>query len=127
MTLNNMKNARLLVPAILLFAMLFINNSGIGQVKILPTKLKVTVIDGTGNFVEGATVTLFLTKDDYINNQNATSSANTDAKGKVIFKKLEPRKYYLDVRKAQQNNDGRGSETDKLKEGRVNKVNVVIE
>ncbi len=95
--------------------------------QILPTKLSVTVIDGTGNFVEGATVTLFATEDDYINSKNALQTAVSGKKGKTVFKKLEPITYYLDVRKGDQSNDGRGSQTGQLREGRVNKVNVVIE
>ena len=122
-----MKNIRFIIPAILLLSFLFISCKATGPLQILPTKLKVTVIDGNGNFVEGADVTLFLSKEDYINSQNPSTSAKTDSKGKVVFKKLEPRKYYLDVRKGEKNNDGRGSETDNLQEGRVNKVNIVIE
>ena len=95
--------------------------------KFLPTKLKITVINGEGNEVKNATVRLFLTEDDYINDKKSILSEKTNEKGQVIFKKLDPRSYYIDARKGNLNNDGRGSKTDKLKEGRVNRVNVVIE
>jgi len=105
----------------------FFTSESKAQLSFLPTKLKVTVIDGTGNFVENAMVTLYLTKDDYINSENPLTSELTDEKGVVKFKGLEPRVYFLDARKADANNDGRGSQTDKLNEGKTNKVNIVIE
>lgn len=95
--------------------------------KFLPTKLKVTVINGEGNVMKNATVRLFLSEDDYINDKKSILSEKTNDKGQVVFKKLNPRSYYIDARKGDLNNDGRGAKTDKLKEGRVNRVNVVIE
>ena len=120
---------QLKTPGVILFCLLAVItfSSFKSQQQLLPTKLRVVVIDGTGNFVESAQVTLFSNEEDYINNTNPLVSMETDEKGKAVFKKLDAVAYYLDVRKGEQNNDGRGSKTDKLREGRTNKVNVVIE
>lgn len=95
--------------------------------QFLPTKLKITVINGNGNIVKNATVRLFLSEEDYLDDKKSVLSEKTNDKGQVIFKKLDPRSYYIDARKGDLNNDGRGAKTDKLREGRVNKVNVVVE
>lgn len=95
--------------------------------QFLPTKLKITVIDGEGNIVKNATVRLYLSEDDYIDDKKSILSEKSNDKGQVVFKKLDPRSYYIDARKGDINNDGRGAKTDKLREGRVNRVNVVIE
>ncbi len=116
-----------LLPLSAFLMLLTLSFVGSASAQILPTKLKISVIDGNGNFVEGAQVTLYLTEDDYINSTNPFKAEKTDAKGKVVFKKLEPRIYFIDARTESQNNDGRGSKTDNLQEGKVNKVNVVIE
>ena len=121
-----MKKA-LIIPIIATLVFLLFTPKTHSQVSFLPTKLKITVIDGTGNFVENSTVTLYLSKDDYINSENPLTSKLTDEKGRVKFKDMEPRIYFLDVRKGDKSNDGRGSQTDKLNEGKTNKVNVVIE
>ncbi len=94
---------------------------------LLPTNLEITVIDGLGNYVEGATVSIFTSKDDYLGSGEPVMLATTDEKGKVKFKKLEPIIYYIDARKGDMNNDGEGVATEALQEGRTNKVNVVIE
>ena len=93
----------------------------------LPTKLKVTVIDELGNVVEGATVKLYETEEDYRADENAAfGPAISDAKGLVKFKALKPMAYYIYVEKGDQRNDGAGVLTAVLEEGKVNKVNVVI-
>ncbi len=95
--------------------------------EIFPTKLRVTVIDGLGNEVEGAMVTLYLTEEDYRSSENAIDSGVTDKKGRVTFKDLEPVSYYLDARTGEMNNDGKGAKTAELLEGKINTVNTVIE
>ena len=93
----------------------------------LPTNLKITVIDGLGNFVEGATVKIFNSEDDYMNGKNPVAEMRSGKKGAVKFKKLKPIAYYIDARTEDKNNDGEGVATEVLLEGRTNKVNVVIE
>ena len=116
----------LLIELIILAAIMLSPLASHGQ-KFLPTKLKVMVVNGNGNVVKNATVRLFLSEEDYLDDKKSVLSEKTDEKGQVVFKKLKPRSYYVDARKGDLNNDGRGAKTDKLKEGRTNKVNVVIE
>lgn len=100
---------------------------GVADGGLLPTSLKITVIDNLGNVVVGATVTLYASKDDYLSETNPLfSSEYTDKKGQVVFKKLKPRPYYIHAIKGEKSNNGEGVRTDKLKEGRINKVNTVI-
>ncbi|MGB3467050.1 MAG: carboxypeptidase regulatory-like domain-containing protein [Cyclobacteriaceae bacterium] len=98
------------------------------QTRFLPTSLRITVIDNLGNFVENAEVTIYTSEEDYRNGTNPVSEKQmTDDKGRVKFKDLEPKSYFIDARKGDQNNDGEGVKTAVLKEGRMNKVNTVIE
>ena len=94
----------------------------------LPTSMRITVIDYVGNIVEGAAVQLFLTEKDYRSETNQVGETQyTDKKGKVTIKNLEARVYFLYVTKDDMNNVGGGVRTDTLVEGKVNKLNVVIE
>ena len=96
-------------------------------VGLLPTNLKITIIDELGNVVEGATVKLYETEEDYRADENASfGPALTNEKGIVKFKELKPISYYIYVEKGDQRNDGAGVLTGELEEGKVNKVNVVI-
>ena len=113
-----------LIPVLLL--VMIIGSSF--QPRILPTTLKITVIDNLGNVVKGAEVTIYTSEEDYRGNVNpAQEKQFTDSKGRVTFKKLEPVSYFIDARKGDKNNDGEGVQTGKLQEGKVNKVNTVIE
>ena len=125
--MNNPKYKYLLVIELIILAAIVLSPTKANGQKFLPTKLKVTVIDGNGNIVEDATVRIFLSEEDYIDDKKSVLSEKTNEKGQVIFKKMDPRSYYIDARKGKQNNDGRGAKTDKLREGPINKVNVVIE
>ena len=92
------------------------------------TSLRVAVLDNLGNMIEGATVTLYATQDDYRNETNpAQEPAVTNEKGVVKFKKIEAAKYFIYVTKGDLNNIGNGVETDPLEEGKVNKITIVIE
>ncbi|MFH6985966.1 carboxypeptidase-like regulatory domain-containing protein [Marinoscillum sp. 108] len=97
------------------------------QPELLPTKLRITVIDGLGNPAEGATVTIYLNEDDYRNSENPVAKAISDNKGRVTFKDLKPVPYFIDARKGDMNNDFEGVRTAALEEGKLNKVNTVIE
>ncbi len=95
---------------------------------VLPTKLQITVIDHLGNVVEGATVELYASEDDYRNETNIIQEAQlTDKKGRATFSQLEEKVYWLHVFKDDMNNDGAGVQTDTLVPKKVNKVNVIIE
>jgi len=95
--------------------------------QLLNTKLQVTVRNDLGTVVEGATVTLFKTMEDYENETNPVKTEVTDDKGRVLFYELAPRAYFMLVRKDDLSNIGRGIQTSKLEEKKKNMVNVVIE
>ncbi|WP_258104126.1 carboxypeptidase-like regulatory domain-containing protein [Marinoscillum sp. MHG1-6] len=97
------------------------------QNPFLPTKLKITVLDRLGNVVPEATVTLYKDESSYRANADTVQSMMTDEKGVALFKNLEPVSYFIDARKGDENNDGEGVQTASLQEGRVNKVNTIIE
>ena len=114
---------------IALLTVLLIGASSFESVEnqLLPTKLRVTVIDGLGNFVEDASVSIYETEEDYRASKNPVASIKTDNKGRVTFKDLKTISYFIDARKGDMNNDGEGVKTAALSEGRINKVNTVIE
>ncbi len=95
--------------------------------QLLPTKLRVTVIDELGNIAEGAEVTIYKTEEDYRASENPVMKETTDKKGRVTFKDVEPISYFIDARMGDKNNDGKGAVTAPLLEGKLNKVNTVIE
>ncbi|MEP5610760.1 MAG: carboxypeptidase regulatory-like domain-containing protein [Cyclobacteriaceae bacterium] len=97
------------------------------EAQILPTKLTVTVIDGLGNFVEGAEVKLYKTEADYRGSTNPAASGVSDKKGRVKFKEVQSVVYFLEVIKDDMNNNGEGVQTGPLAAKKTNKVNVVIE
>ena len=97
------------------------------EAQLLPTKLRVTVIDGLGNFVPGAMVAIYDNEKDYLASENPVASMKTDSKGRVTFKELETRSYFIEAKKGDMTNDGEGVQTGVLSEGRINKVNTVIE
>jgi len=104
----------------------FANKGEVNQ--LFPTVLKVTVLDDIGNPVQGATVTLYNNETDYYNRDNpAYESMETDEKGEVKFKKIDTKRYLIDVEKGDMNNEGGGIETQHLEKGKVNQIRVIIE
>lgn len=97
------------------------------EAQLLPTKLRVTVIDGLGNFVEGASVALYDNEKDYLASKNPIAILKTDKKGRVLFKDLKVISYFIEAKNGDQTNDGEGVQTAVLSEGKVNRVNTVIE
>ncbi|MEO1099231.1 MAG: carboxypeptidase regulatory-like domain-containing protein [Bacteroidota bacterium] len=96
--------------------------------QVFKTSIKITVIDELGNIVEGAAVQLYGTEEDYRNEINpVTDKGITDKKGQIKFKELESKVYFVNVWKDDKNNIGAGVQTAKLEEGKLNKVNIVIE
>ncbi len=96
--------------------------------QVLKTSLRITVLNDLGNIQENASVQLFKTEEDYRNDTNPVGPAQkTDRKGRVTFKKLAAREYYINAKKGDATNVGRGVKTEKLEEGKVNKLNTVIE
>ena len=95
--------------------------------QVLPTALRVTVLDNLGNVVENAKVTLFGNSGDYENGENAVAGPSfSDSKGRVTFKGLEPKAYYVEVKKGEMSNYGEAEKTNVLAKGKTNKVNIII-
>ncbi len=95
--------------------------------QLIKTTLNLTVRDEVGNTVEGATVQLFETEEDYVAEKNVAVEGVTDAKGVLKLKDLKAMSYYVIVRKDDKDNSGGGERTGKLEEKRINKVTVVIQ
>ncbi len=112
-----------LLPAFFAFCFL-IAASGFQLIK---TTLNLTVRDEVGNTVEGATVQLFETEDDYNAEKNVDDEATNDAKGIIKIKDMKAMYYIVIVRKDDKDNSGGGERTGKLEEKRINKVTVVIQ
>ena len=92
------------------------------------TSLRITVLNELGNQEEGVTVQLYKTQEDYEDETNPVGEpALTDKKGRVTFKDLEPIVYFVSAVKGKMNNHGAGIATGTLEEGKINKVNLIIE
>ena len=102
--------------------------SGFHANQLLNTSLKINIRNELGNIEEGVAVQLFGSEEDYKNETDpVTEVAYTDSKGNVKFKELGSRVYYIIAKKGDKNNFGAGVATDKLIEGKLNKVTVIIE
>jgi len=95
--------------------------------QIVKTTLHITVRDELGNIVDGATVQLFETEDDYLKEENIVAEGTADNKGIVKFKELKPIAYYVIVRHDDKDNSGGGERTAELEAKRINKVTIVIQ
>ena len=114
---------------ITLIAAFVVSSASIAEVdaQLLPTKLRITVIDGLGNYVEGATVSIYESEKDYLASENAVATLSTDKKGRVTFKDLKPMAYFVEAKFEDKNNNAAGVKTGELAEGKINKVNTVID
>lgn len=98
------------------------------EAQLLPTGMRITVLNRMGNVVENAKVTVFSNRGDYENGENAVAGpAFTDKKGRVTFKNLEAKKYYVQVTKGDESNYGEAEQTGVLIKGKINKFNIIIE
>jgi hypothetical protein len=95
--------------------------------QLIKTTLHITVRDDLGNIVEGATVQLFETEDDYQKEVNMAAEGVTDKYGIVKFKDLKAISYFVIVRKDDKDNSGGGERTAQLEAKRINKVTIVIQ
>ncbi len=95
--------------------------------QIIKTTLHLTVRDEVGNTVDGATVQLFETEEDYNAEKNVAVEGVTDAKGILKLKDLKAMSYFIIVRKDDKDNSGGGERTGKLEQKRINKVTIVIQ
>lgn len=97
------------------------------QFQIIKTSMNVTIRDELGNTVDGATVTLYETEEDYKAEKNSVGEQTTDDKGLARFKDLKAISYFVLAKKGDKNNFGGGEQTGKLEAKRINKVTIVIE
>ena len=95
--------------------------------QLIKTTLHITVRDELGNIVEGSSVQLFETEDDYLKEENVATEGTTDKNGIVKFKDLKPIAYYVIVRHEDKDNSGGGERTAELEPKRINKVTIVIQ
>lgn len=109
------------------FSLLAILTVALTGFQLIKTTLNITVRNDLGNTVEGATVRLFETEDDYAKEENAVAEGATDEKGVVKFKDLKDIAYFVLVEKGDLNNFGGGEQTGKLEAKRINKVTIVIQ
>lgn len=95
--------------------------------QIFPTRLRITVLNRLGNEQDSVAVTLYANKEDYEASENSVAGPlYTDNKGRVTFDDLEPKMYYVEAIKGDENNYGDAERTNELVKGRLNKVNIVI-
>lgn len=107
-------------------AMAFIATVTSFQIQKSYTRLTITIIDELGNKVEGASVKIYKTKEDYDKLENEVAAETSDSKGRVYFRELEPIAYYVLAEKDDMNNVTLGEKTSVLEENKNNKANIVI-
>lgn len=114
--------------AILLLIPVFLMAFTASESQLLKTSLRITVLNGLGNHEEGVTVQLYKTQEDYEDETNPVGEAViTDKKGRATFKDLEPIVYFVSAVKGKMNNHGAGIATGTLEEGKINKINLIID
>jgi hypothetical protein len=95
--------------------------------QLIKTTLNVTVRDELGNTVQGASVQLFETEDDYNKEENVVAQGVTDAKGMLRLKELKAAPYFVIVRKDDKDNSGGGEQVGRLEANKINKVTIIIQ
>jgi len=93
-----------------------------------PTSLELSLKDGAGNIVAGASVKLYSSQTDLANSTNQVGTTQTsDATGKVKFSGLSAIKYYWFASKDCQNNaNGSFTTTTNLTSNVTNTANVIL-
>lgn len=122
-----MKNSLLLIVGFV--AVLMMSMAPVQEPKeTMAASLRIVVLDGLGNLVEGAKVTLYEDEEDFKNSENPVQEPQfTDAKGRAFFRDLEPKSYFVDVEKGDMNNIGGAQITSPLADKKMNKVNIIID
>lgn len=97
------------------------------------TALEVTVVDETGNALEGAVVDVYLSEEAWVSEDPAelVSSGATDGQGKLMLTDVEARKYYFSITQGtgtiRTNWEGVISTEQALEADKINTVNVVVQ
>lgn len=111
-----------------IFAIVLTSSAFTSEYQVLSTGMRITVLSRLGNPVENAKVTVYNNQEDYENEENAVGGPSfTDSKGRVTFKNLEEKQYYVQVIKGDESNYGDAEQTGKLVKGKLNKFNIVIQ
>ncbi|MFM8911309.1 MAG: carboxypeptidase-like regulatory domain-containing protein [Flammeovirgaceae bacterium] len=108
-------------------AIVFFHLAAVAPPQLFNTSLTITVRDELGNTVQGATIKLFESEENYEEGKNVIAEGTTDAKGIFRFKKLKAAAYFVQVKKEDKDNAGGGEKIGKLEEGKFNKVTIVIQ
>lgn len=119
------KTMKKLAPVLILFACIICTASQ--PIQLLPTSMRITVLNNLGNPVEGASIKVYTSQEAYDAGEPMVASGNSDQKGRFKVKDLEPTVYFIEAEKDELNNIGNGIVTDSLREGRMNKVNIIID
>lgn len=94
--------------------------------QVLRTQLRVIVKDDSGKLRPGTEVTLFNSIEDFNKDKKAYDSIIADKKGRAVFNKVGKGPYYLEAKNGEFTNDFGNQLTDTLKEGAINKIEVII-
>ena len=81
----------------------------------LPTALKIQVIDAFEHPVSSAEVVLYTTEENYRFQKNAFDKEETDKKGRVTFRRLQPIPYFIDAQNELKKNNELAALTESLK------------
>jgi hypothetical protein len=104
------------------------DDSGIiNQPPVIPeTTLELTIRNSNGNAIEGATVDLFESENDFWNDRNKLVTRITGRTGKVQFTNLMEKRYYCYAEYGCENNINGGFITDIMKPNRINEDNIIL-
>ena len=119
----NIRKTIVLTGLILTMSLVFSFES---QAQILPTKLRMTIIDDSGSKVEAAEVIIYTKEEDYRASENVVFRGKTNKKGKLTFKEAKTILYFIEVKKGEMTNIGEGVQTGPLAKGKINKVVINI-
>ena len=94
--------------------------------QLIKTQLRLSVKNNLGKEEEGVRVRLYATEEDYKAEKNMVQEHYTNRKGIVVFKDLQPIKYYINAVKDNKTNYGNGEVSEPLKEKQINQMLVII-
>ena len=95
--------------------------------QLIPTNLKILVVDELGNLVEGAQVAIYIKREDYLKSINSYQSGKTNEKGSIKFSKIKPVSYFIEISKGEKKNDGLAAHTQALTKGKTNYFTILIQ
>ena len=112
---------RKLIPLFFLAVLLVNCTEKITRSDVNP-QLEIIVKTESGQLVTNASVSLFLTEEDWKDNINIIQSGNTNNEGSILFTDLEEIQYYFFASKGEMNNQNQISETNKILEINVKAI-----